>query len=311
MVQTVAILGAGVIGLGWAAHFAAHGWAVRLYDPDPARREAAPAAVTEKAALLASLRGGEASGVVASGAVVSAHADLAEAVAGVDFVQENTPERADLKKEVFAALDGLLPPQVVVASSTSGLPISPLQEGLAHPERFVIGHPFNPVHLMPLVEVVAGDKTSAGTVARVTALYEGTGKVTIRVNREASGHLANRLQAALWREAVAVVEDGLASVEDVDKALVHGLGLRWAVCGPHMTFHLGGGDGGLRHFIDHLGPGIQKRWREFRTPELTPDLVDALVEGVEREAAGASPQALAAARDDALVALLRLRYASD
>lgn len=305
MAQTVAILGAGVIGLGWAAHFAAHGWGVRLFDPDAARRDAAPAAVAEKAALLASLSEG---GVVST--EITVHGDLADAVAGVDFVQENTPERLDLKKEVFQALDALLPPEVIVSSSTSGLPITPLQEGLAHPERFVTGHPFNPVHLMPLVEVVAGEKTSAETVARVTELYERTGKVTIRVNREASGHLANRLQAALWREAVAVVEDGLASVEDVDKALVHGLGLRWSVCGPHMTFHLGGGDGGLRHFIEHLGPGIQKRWQEFRSPVLTPDLVETLVSGVEQEADGASTEALAAERDAALIALLRLRYAS-
>ncbi len=309
MTQPVAVIGAGVIGIGWAAHFAAEGRPVRLYDPEAARLQPARTAVLEGVRTLRALRPDGPTPAQAA-ARLSLHDDLAEACADAVFVQENAPERETVKRELFVALDRCVPAEAIVATSTSGLALTPLQEGLARPERFVIGHPFNPVHLIPLVEVAAGAHTAPETVARTLALYEAGGKAPIRLNKEAPGHLGNRLQAALWREAVAVVEDGLASVEDVDKALVHGLGLRWAVCGPHMTFHLGGGAGGLRGFIEHLGPGIERRWRTFRTPSLTPELVDRLVAGVEAEAGGADPEALAAERDAALLRLLRARYDS-
>ena len=232
-------------------------------------------------------------------------ADPAEAVADADFVQENGPEREDVKHALFAVLDAAARPEVVLASSSSGLLPTMIARGCdRHPERVVIGHPFNPPHLIPLVEVVPGERTSEAAVQQALDFYAAVGKRPIRLRHELPGHVANRLQGALWREAYSLVERGVASVADIDTAIAFGPGLRWAVLGPFVNQHLSGGAGGLAHVLAHLGPPMAEVWRDLRDIELTPELVALLVRGVDEELAGIDPAELVADRDAVLKALL-------
>lgn len=303
-VRTVAVVGAGAIGASWASAFLAQGKAVRVTDADPARkayvedyvRNAWPALVR-----IGLARDGELE--VALGRL-SFHADLAEAVSAAQFVQENVFERLDLKQDVLARIDAALPAGGVIASSTSGFGASRLQEKMAAPGRLLIGHPFNPPHLIPLVEVVGGERTDPAAADWLMEFYASVGKHPILIRKEVRGHVANRLQAALWREAVHLVETGVASVADVDAAIAYGPGLRWAIMGPHLTFHLGGGTGGMRHFVEHLGPPISEWWAELGTPALTPEVNDKLVAGVDAEIAGRSYETLVADRDRKLLDIL-------
>jgi 3-hydroxyacyl-CoA dehydrogenase len=227
-----------------------------------------------------------------------------EAVAGAEFVQENGPEREDLKRELFARLDAAARPDAIIATSSSGLLMSRIQHVCTRPERCVVGHPFNPPHLVPLVEVVAGELTSPSSVERAFAFYRAIGKRPIRVRKEVPGHIANRLQAALWREAFYLVEQGAASVEDIDTAIAQGPGLRWALMGPIMLLHLSGGDAGLAHFWDHLAAPVQSWWATLGTPSITPAFEAAMNAGVEDEAAGRTVHELARERDRRFVRML-------
>ncbi len=250
-VQRVAIVGTGVIGASWAAHFLAHGLDVVATDPAPGAESRLRAEVQACWPLLEQL--GLADG--ASPDRLSFTGDPAAAVADADFVQENGPEREDVKHALFDVLDGAAAPGVVLASSSSGLLPSAIARGCSrHPERVLIGHPFNPPHLIPLVEVVPGEKTAAAAATAAMAFYTAVGKRPILLRRELPGHVANRLQAALWREAYSLVERGIASVSDIDTAISQGPGLRWAVLGPFVNQHLSGGPGGLAHVLEHLGP---------------------------------------------------------
>jgi 3-hydroxyacyl-CoA dehydrogenase len=302
-IRRVAIVGSGLIGSGWAAHFLARGLEVAATDPAPgaeARMRATLARiwpVMEKIGLLPG----------ASPDRLRFSPDLAAAVAGAEFVQENGPERLEVKTAVFAALDSLLPPGVILASSTSGLTMSSIQSACRHPERCVVGHPFNPPYLIPLVEVVGGAGTSEDTIARTIEFYRSAGKIPIRLHREVRGHAANRLQAALWREAIHLVAEGVASVADIDAAVAWGPGLRWGVMGPHLIFHLAGGQGGMRHFMEHLAGPVGDWWGDLGRPTLTPEVRSAIVKGVDEEAGGRTIDDLEAERDEALVRLLALR----
>ncbi|HYH30570.1 MAG TPA: 3-hydroxyacyl-CoA dehydrogenase NAD-binding domain-containing protein [Pseudonocardia sp.] len=284
----VAVIGTGVIGASWAAHFLGRGLDVVASDPAPdaeARLREAVAAIGD-----------------APAERLTFTADSGEAAAAADFVQENAPERAELKHALLATLDAAARPGVVLASSSSTLLPSDLARACArHPERVVVGHPFHPPHLVPLVEVVPGEATAEAAVEAAMAFYTAVGKKPVRLRRELPGHLANRLQAALWREAYSLVQSGAASVADVDTAIAHGPGLRWALLGPLATQHLSGGAGGLAHVLAHLGPPTEAIWRDLGEPEMTPELVADLVAGVEEELGGADPAALAAlaARRDA------------
>ncbi|WP_050832259.1 3-hydroxyacyl-CoA dehydrogenase NAD-binding domain-containing protein, partial [Bordetella pertussis] len=243
-----------------------------------------------------------AAGAIQDGAdpdAVRFDADLQEALRDADFVQENAPERPDFKADLFTRMDAALPPHTIIASSSSGLPMSALQAGCRHPERCVIGHPFNPPHLIPLVEVVAGRQTAPAAIERAMAFYRSLGKYPIRIDKEIPGHVANRLQAALWREAIHLVAD-------IDAAVTQGPGLRWALYGPHMTFHLGGGEGGLAHFLDHLRGPVQTWWDDLGQPELTPALQRKLIQGVAAEAGQRSIAELSATRDAQLTAILAI-----
>jgi carnitine 3-dehydrogenase len=297
-VQRVAVVGTGVIGISWAAHFLAHGLDVVATDPAPGAEERLRADVAAIWPTVQPVAG-------ASLERLSFTADAGAAAAGADFVQENGPEREDVKHRLFAVLDEAARPEVVLASSSSGLLPSVIGRGApGHPERVLIGHPFNPPHLIPLVEVVPGEKTAEEAVEAAIAFYAAVGKKPIRLRQEVPGHIANRLQAALWQEAYSLVERGVATVADIDTAIANGPGLRWAVLGPFLNKHLSGGPGGIAHDLEHLGPPTEKWWRDLGQVTLTPELVAKLVAGVDEELAGMDPAELVARRDVVLNALL-------
>ena len=306
-IQRVAIIGTGVIGASWTALFLAKGLEVTATDVAP-NAEATLRRFIE-AAWPALKRLGLAPG--ASQSKLTFTADLAAAVRGVDLVQENGPERIDFKKKLYGQLDELLPPDVIIASSSSGLTMSEIQSGAAsHPERCVIAHPFNPPHLVPLVEIVGGAKTSEETIERASEFYTALGKQTVRLHKEVPGHVANRLQAALAREVYYLVAEGVVSVADVDKALSWGPGLRWGIMGQVMLNHLGGGEGGIEHFFQQFTGPMTAWWKVLGSPELTPDLQRKLIDGVHAEAGARSVDELAAERDEVLLGLLELRTKS-
>jgi len=291
MIETVAVVGTGVIGAGWTALFLSHGLDVVATDPAPGAEERLRADVA-------------ATGLAARGRLAFV-GDVAEAVAGADFVQENGPERIDVKHALFAALDAAARPEVVLASSSSGLLPSAIATACpAHPERVLVGHPFNPPHLLPLVEVVPGERTGEATVETAMDFYTALGKKPIRLRHELPGHVANRLQAALWREAYSLVDRGVATVADIDTAIANGPGLRWALLGPFAVQHLSGGPGGIAHVLEHLGPPTEAWWRDMGDPSLTPELSAKIVTGVDAELDGTDQDELVARRDAALRALL-------
>ena len=297
-VQRVAVVGTGVIGASWAAHFLAHGLDVVATDPSPGAEDRLRADVAAIWPGLTPVTGSSPERLVFT-------ADPGDAAAQADFVQENGPEREDVKHRLFAVLDEAARPDVVLASSSSGLLPSVIARGCpVHPERVLIGHPFNPPHLIPLVEVVPGERTAEEAVDAAVAFYTAVGKKPIRLRREVPGHIANRLQAALWQEAYSLVERGVATVADIDTAIANGPGLRWAVLGPFANQHLSGGPGGIAHILEHLGPPTEKWWRDLGQVTLTPELNAALVAGVDEELAGVDPAELVARRDAVLNALL-------
>jgi carnitine 3-dehydrogenase len=300
-VRTVTCVGAGVIGGGWAAYFLARGYQVRAWDPAPDAAERLRHLVSAAWPALTEL--GLAPGASPDNLLVCD--TLAEAVEGTDFVQESAPEDLDLKIKLLADIDAATAPHVVVSSSTSGYGMSEMQGGCAHADRTVVGHPFNPPYLIPLVEVVGGQATSADVVAWTSDFFRAAGKSVITMDREVPGFIANRLQEALWREALHMVAEGEATVEQIDLSITDGPGLRWPVQGPMMTFHLAGGQGGMAHMLDHFGPSLQSPWTRLVAAELTPELRDAVVDGCEREADGRSIDDLVAERDAGVIAVLR------
>jgi carnitine 3-dehydrogenase len=230
------------------------------------------------------------------------------ALSNADLVQENGPERPDFKIKLFADMDAVTPIDSLIASSSSSLTMSVIQSQCAHPERCVIGHPFNPPHIIPLVEVVAGEKTSPEAIQRAMAFYTSIGKKAIHLRKEVPGHVANRLQSALYREVLYLIEQGVLSVADADDAVSWGPGLRWGVMGPSLQFHLGGGAGGMKHFMEHLLPAMSAGlWPALGSPTVTPQLQRTLIEGVQQRAGSRSVQQIADSENEVLVGLLRLR----
>jgi carnitine 3-dehydrogenase len=294
----VAALGGGVIGASWTALFLAAGRSVTVYDPDPTTESRVRATVDTAWPLLVELGLADTGGPAGDLTYCS---DPRVAVDGAAFVQESIPERVGLKHALYAQIEPVLAPATVVGSSTSGLTLTELQAGWRDPSPLVLGHPFNPPHLVPLVEVMGNERTGADVVARARAFYESVGKVTIEVRREVPGHVANRLQAALWREAISLVSQGVATVEDVDTAVAAGPGLRWAAMGPTMLFHLGAGDGGIAAFCERYADSFNRWWDDLGEPRLDAGTTRLLVEGM---AGYGSPETIAglAARRDGLVA---------
>lgn len=301
-VSRAAIVGTGLIGSAWATLFLAHGIEVVAVDPLPGAEQNLRDTVTMMAPLLTDI------------GVTSPEADFdrvrvvtepGAALEGVDFVQENVPENLTLKHTVLGEVESWVSPEIVIASSTSALRISDIQAGLRNPERCVAGHPINPPHLVPLIEVSGGAATAEAAVDWAIEFYAWLGKKPVRLQRDIEGHIAGRLSAALWREAVSLVEQGVASVADVDAAMRYGPGLRWATIGPHLTYHLGGGDGGIRQYLAHLGPSQQKRWDSLGTPVLTERLMDQIASGVLSEAGERSIDDLVEERDRLLAAAVK------
>ncbi|MCE0537983.1 3-hydroxyacyl-CoA dehydrogenase NAD-binding domain-containing protein [Kineosporia rhizophila] len=291
-------MGAGSIGSGWATLALSRGLRVLAADPDPGAQERLRAEVAARSAEL---------GRPADQSLLEFTTDVAQAAAGSDLVLEGGPERLEVKRALFAVLDQAAGPEVVLASSSSGLPASSFQEVCRrHPQRVLVAHPFNPPHLVPLVEVVGGRATSEEALQATLETLRLWGKQPILVRQELPGHVVNRLQAALWREAYHLVGQGVVSVADLDLAVSSGPGLRWALLGPFATQHLSGGPGGIAHVLDHLGPPMLEWWDDLGSPELTPELVNTLVEGVRAELAQAEGD-LATRRDRALQQLLALK----
>lgn len=304
MPQRIAIIGTGTIGASWAAICLARGHDVAASDPAPGAEDFLRRFVANAWPTLETL------GWVARGATpdrLRFHVtDVAAACQDADFVQESGPEREELKIEVFAVIDAAAPAETVIASSSSGLLISRVSARCRHPERCVIGHPFNPPHLIPLVEVVGGAKTSPQAIERAMHFYRALGKQPIHIRKEVRGHVANRLQAALWREAIHLVAEGVVSVADADAAICYGPGLRWALMGPHLTFHLAGGEGGMTHFMHHLAPAVQSWMDDLGTPRLTEDVQKTIIDGVAEEAGGRSIADLQRWRDRKLIDILKI-----
>jgi len=295
----VAVLGCGLIGESWSALFLAHGLDVVAWDPDTAVLAALPQRVERLLGQLQALGTGS-----AQPGRLSVAPSVAAAVGDAGWIQENAPEKTGVKHSLYAEVEAAAAPDAVIASSTSSLTWSDLAAGVVRRERLITAHPFNPPHLMPLVELFAAD---AQVLARAEAFYRGLGRETVALKKDAVGHIANRLASALWREAVNIVAEGIADVADVDAALVHGPGLRWSVIGAHMAYHLGGGPGGIAHYLDHLGPSQERRWATLGSPSLTPEVRQLLVDGIAREAAGRSITALEAERDHGLMLALAAR----
>ena len=303
-VRRIAIVGTGVIGASWAALYLARGFDVVATDPAPNAeanlRQYIDAAWKDLTVLGLSPK--------ASRDHLEFTLDMKKALSDADFVQENGPERQDFKIKLFAEMDAATPTDSIVASSSSGLTMSVMQSACKHPERCVIGHPFNPPHVIPLVEVVAGAKTSSETVQQAISFYTSIGKKPIHVRKEMVGHVANRLQAALYREVVYLIEQGVLDVADSDAAVCWGPGLRWGVMGPNLLFHLGGGQGGIQHFMDHLSGPTASWWKDLgKITEFSPEVKQTIIDGVIKEAGGRSLDQLARERDDVLLGLLGLR----
>ncbi|HYZ31367.1 MAG TPA: 3-hydroxyacyl-CoA dehydrogenase NAD-binding domain-containing protein [Crenalkalicoccus sp.] len=306
-ITRVAVIGTGVIGASWATWFLARGLDVSAADPAPGAEAALRRAVAAHWPAMEAM--GLAPG--ASPDRLSFAAEPEAALEGAGFVQENGPERLEHKRALFARLDAAAPAGVVLASSSSTLLMSEVQSACTrHPERVVLGHPFNPPHLIPLVEVVGGRGTSEAAIASAMAFYAAIGKKPVRLKREILGHIANRLQAALWQEAVHLVQAGVADVADIDTAIAHGPGLRWALLGPFLNLHLSGGTGGIEHLLAHLGPPTEAMWRDLGTATLTGGMDATIAAGVRAELATLDEAAMVRRRDAVLLELLRLKAAS-
>ena len=303
-IRRVAIIGTGVIGASWSALFLAKGLEVVATDVAPNAEASLKRFIESAWPVLKRL--GLATG--ASQSKLSFTADLATAVKGADLVQENGPERIEFKKKLYGQLDELLPADVIIASSSSGLTMSEIQSACrSHPERCVIGHPFNPPHLVPLVEIVGGAKTSEETIQRVVNFYTALGKRTVRLHKEVPGHIANRLQSALSREVYYLVAEGVVTAADADTALSWGPGLRWGIMGSLLLNHLGGGQGGIEHFFEQFTGPMTAWWKVLGQPVLTPEVQKQLIDSVRAEVGSRSVDELAAERDEMLLQLIELR----
>jgi carnitine 3-dehydrogenase len=306
-VSRIAVVGTGTIGASWATQYLARGFDVIATDPAPGAEANLRAYVDASWDAVTTLG----LSPEASRDRLTFTPDMRKALADADYVQENAPERPEFKVKLFAEMDDATPTDAIIASSSSGITMSVIQSNCKHPGRTVIGHPFNPPHVIPLVEVVGGAKTSPETVEDAIAFYASIGKRPIHLKKELPGHVANRLQAALYREVVYLIGEGVLDVADSDDAVSWGPGLRWGVMGPNLLWHLGGGEGGIEHFMETLMNPMVDMWKVLGNPEFTPELKRTIVDGVLEEAGGRTVDELAGDRDAMLLALqaVRAKYA--
>ena len=298
--QRIGLVGGGVIGAGWAARFLLEGHDVAVYDPDPDLARKLDLVLSAARKARAALLPGDAT---PQGALTLA-ASVEDAVRDADFVQESLPEREDFKQDMLARIDAATKPDTLIASSTSGLLPTKLQARMQRPQRFVVGHPFNPVYLLPLVEICGGAQTSEATKQGAAALYTRVGMKPLHVRKEVDGFIADRLLEALWREALWLVNDGVATTEEIDDAIRYGAGLRWSFMGTFLIYRMAGGEAGMRHFLAQFGPALKLPWTKLEAPELTDALVDRVAEQSDAQAGAASIRDLEAQRDACLVAVL-------
>lgn len=293
----VAVVGTGVIGSGWITRMLAHGHEVIATDPSEGAYERMLAQVKQNWPYA------EQMGLADNASLenLTFTTDLKEAVKEVEHIQENVPEVEEIKDTVLREIDFYASPYATIGSSTSGIMPSELQKSLSHPERLVVAHPFHPVYILPLVEIVPGKQTSEENTIKAKQFYEGIGMDVLHVRHEIEGHIADRLMEALWREALHIVNDGIATTEEVDKAFTHAAGLRYAQYGPFMTFHLAGGEGGMRHMLKQFGPALKKPWTKLVAPELTEDLYDKVVTGSEASSQGYTMSELDQKRNEFLI----------
>ena len=303
-ISTVGIAGTGLIGAGWAARLLARGRDVIAYDPVPAAEGRLKAAIEVAWPSTLALLGER----PPKPGRLTFTTDLQAMAGGADFIQEAAPEREDLKISLFRDVDAASRPDVVIASSSSGFLPSRLQSACRNPERVLIGHPFNPVYILPLVETVAGDKTSPEAMERAGDFYRSIGMRVLRLKREIDGYICDRLQEALWREALHCLDKGVGTTGDIDDAIVYSAGLRWAFMGSFMTYHLAGGPGGMRHFIEQFDPSLELPWTDLKFPKWSDELTVKLVEGCEAQAAGKTVAEWEAKRDALLVDMLHLLH---
>jgi carnitine 3-dehydrogenase len=308
-IKRVGILGTGTIGASWATFFASKGIPVRMYDVDTSILERGVRKAKENLATLVEYGMLDKSVLESATENVLSADDLRAMVEDADYIQESALEDYDVKKKIFHELDSLAPADTILASSSSGLLMSEIQSVTERPERCLIAHPFNPPHLVPLVELVPGRQTDLELVQFVKGFFEGLGKIPVLLKKEAPGHIANRLAAALWRESIEIVTRGIASVEDVDKALYAGPGIRWALMGQHLIYHLGGGEGGYEYFIDHIGKAFGTLWEDMPTwTAISDESKKTLVEGIKDAVGDKSLTDLAQWRDKKIVDLIKVIY---
>jgi 3-hydroxyacyl-CoA dehydrogenase len=302
-IRRIAVVGTGVIGASWAAYYLSRGFDVVATDPAP-----------DAEANLRKYVDGAWPALASTGLAAAASRDkltftagMSRALADADLVQENAPERPEFKVKLFAEMDRAAPPDAILASSSSGITMDVMQSACRHPERCVIGHPFNPPHIVPLVEVVGGEKTSEAVIERAMSFYASIGKKPIRLHKAIPGHAANRLQAALYKEILSLIQQGVLDVADADIAVSYGPGLRWGVMGQSLQWHLGGGAGGIHHFMEHLMPPLQAMMNDLKTPDITPALKQTVIDGVLKEAHGQSVEQIANEENEVMLGLLALR----
>jgi carnitine 3-dehydrogenase len=302
-IKNIAIVGTGVIGASWASYYLSRGFSVIATDPAP-NAEAGLRKYVDEAWKILSKTGLSPN---ASRDRLSFAPSMAQALAKADFVQENGPERPDFKVKLFAEMDDATPPDSIIASSSSGITMDVIQSGCKRPERCVIGHPFNPPHVIPLVEVVGGAKTSPETIESAMAFYSSIGKKPIRLFKALPGHVANRLQAALYREVLYLIQQGVLSVADADVAVSYGPGPRWGVMGPSLQWHLGGGAGGIHHFMEHIMGPMESWMKALGTPDITPELKQTVADAVLQIAGNRTVEQLAAEENEVVTELLSSR----
>ena len=300
--QTVGLLGGGVIGGGWAARFLLNGVDVKMYDPDPeAPRKVGEVMANARRALTKLVMP-----ALPPEGTLTFVATPEEAATGVDFVQESAPERMELKQMLLQRASAVAPAHVVFGSSTSGLLPSEMQQGMTHPERLVVGHPFNPVYLMPLVEICGGALTSDATKDRAAEVYDAIGMYPLRLSTEIDGFVADRMMEALWREALWMINDGVATAQEIDDAIRFGPGLRWSFMGTMLIYRIAGGEAGMRHFMAQFGPSLKWPWSKLTdVPELTDELLDTLVGQSDAQAGSATLRELEMLRDDCLISVIQ------
>jgi len=306
-IKTLGLLGTGVIGAGWATRALHYGIDVVAYDPNPKMEDWLRGAIDNAAPALSKLT----MAPLPKRGSLTFTTDVNEMIAAADFIQESIPENLDLKQKVLRELSATIAPDVIIASSTSGFMPTDLQNGITAPERLIIGHPFNPVYLLPLCEIVGGTQTADEAKQSATAFYEYIGMHCLQVRKEIPGHIADRLQEALWREILHIVDRDAANTDEIDQSICYGPGLRWAIMGTNMIFTLAGGEMGMRHFFKQFGPALELPWTDLKAPELTDALIDKMVAGVEEQQGDKSIREWERIRDDCLVAIQQVLRTHD